>query len=406
MTKTNREKYKWNPTFNIVMSVKDYYQEKFDDDNSCFKEWLSRLNNEVYNGFFDCLQINQENEFILIRYGVAEMQRSMWTEQNSPYRECRSIVIDLKRESLVTCGFRKFFNLNEVEETMLDKVVQDIQKSTVFEVSDKLDGSMQNARWYEEDVFMTGSMALSPDMSWRLANGKALLTSGYIKMLKENQDLTFTFEYISDVNPHVVTYSKEQEGLYLIGARDVNNGRQLHYHELHDIVRDYSEVKICEMEEKTIEEVLELMKSMPANKKEGWILNIDGHLIKIKCDDYVNIHRILDKVSSVNVIIEAIAEGRYDDLISKIPTEYHNRVQEQSRKVFEYAEYMNKMIEESYRNAPKEDKKSFMIWVNQNVNKSVQPYVRCKFLGQAYNILKKGRDGYKKVKDLEMEELQ
>lgn len=395
--------YKWNPVFNLVMDIKKDYVTKFGDAIIDFKHWLEKLNVDKYNDFFECLQVNQYNEFILIRYGIAEMQKSMWTDQDSPYRECRSVVIDLKRENLVTCGFRKFFNLNEVEENMLDVVTNKIKTATVFEVADKLDGSMQNARWYEGAVFMTGSIALDENESWRLANGKLLVTEQYEAMLKDYPNLTFTFEYVSDKNPHVVEYKSEQEGLYLIGARDVVTGYQLSYVKLKEIVAEYPTVKIVETENKSLEELLELMETEPANQKEGWVINVDNHLIKIKCNDYVNIHRILDRVASVNVVIEAIADGYYDDLLSKVPHNYRDRVEVISDKVFNYTNTVNHLVTKYYNQAPKEDKKEFMVWVNNNVPKQIHAFVRNKYLGKTNNFLKVGKEGYKRMNDLGLE---
>lgn len=393
----------WNPILNIVLNVKREYQSSFNDNETNFETWLKKNGNEDKNNFFECLQMNQFNEFLLIRYGIAEMQRSMWTNQNSPYREARSVVIDLEKGELVTCGFRKFFNLNEVEENMLDLVSEKIKHAKVFEVADKLDGSMQNARWYNGDVFMTGSMALDENESWRLANGKSLITEDYKNMLKDNDHLTFTFEYISDKNPHVVAYQEDQEGLYLIGVRDVNNGYQYTYQEFLELSKKYRGVKVVVVENKDLDELLKLMKIEPADEKEGWIINIDNHLIKLKCDDYVNIHRILDRVASVNVVIESIADDYYDDLLSKVPENYRDRVMKISNKIFDYTNTVNHLIFKYFNQAPKVDKKEFMIWVNENVPNQVQPYVRNKYLGKPYNLLKQGENGYKRMNMLGLE---
>lgn len=396
--------YEWNPVFNLVIEIKRKYEDRVRTiDNYNFESWLGKLNEQKYNDFFECLQINQHKEFILIRYGIAEMQESMWTDVDSPYRECRSVVIDLKREELVTCGFRKFFNLNEVEENMLDKVSEKIKSASLVEVTDKLDGSMQNARWYNGSVFINGSMSLDEKESWRLSNAKLLLTQDYENMMKGYPYLTFTFEYISDKNPHVVSYKAEQEGLYLIGARHIHSGLQLPYFLLKELAAEYKGVKIVEIENKTLEELLDLMEKLPANEKEGWIINVDGHLIKIKCSDYVNIHRILDKVSSVNVVIESIADDYYDDLLSKVPINYQDRVKKISDKVFEYTRTVNHLIIDYYNKAPKEDRKEFMVWVNNNVPKQIQVYVRNKYLGRPYNLLKRGVEGYKRMSDLGLE---
>ena len=84
--------YNWNPVFNIVMNIKKDYINKFNDNNMDFKAWLEKLNKEEYNNIFSCLQLNQDGNILLIRYGLDEMQKGMWDNPNSIYRECRSIV--------------------------------------------------------------------------------------------------------------------------------------------------------------------------------------------------------------------------------------------------------------------------------------------------------------------------
>ena len=154
------------------------------------------------------------------------------------------------------------------------------------------------------------------------------------------------------------------------------------------------------IESLTLEQVLNDMKKYKSSEKEGWVLNIDSHRVKIKCDDYIHLHRLLDKVSSINVIIQNIADDKYDDMISKIPDSYKNRVQGIANKIFRYKNNIEKDIEEYWNNAPKEDKKEFMIWVDSICPKNIKGYVRCKYLNKKYNVLKNNKNSYKKLKDL------
>lgn len=395
---------KWNPILRIVESIKDEVIIQGGDVNSPFEEWLEFLDDYRFTKFFESLQVNQKGKFILIRYGIAELQRGMWDDEISPYREARSVVIDLEKMKLVTCGFRKFFNINEVEENKVEKLQEKIKEAEVFEVVDKLDGSMQNARWYDGEIFFNGSMALDEEESWRVAKGKKLLTQDYHDMIKKYSDLTFVFEYISEENPHVVIYNEEDEGLYLLGARDVNTGYHLTHKELLSIASSYPKVKIAQKENKSLGELLELMKEYSSDKKEGWVIRIDDHFVKIKCDDYVNMHRILDSVSSENVIIKAIADGEYDDLLSKVPEAYRDRVEKTADEVFNFVDKVHKNVLKYYQEAPKEDKKEFMIWVTNNVPKVIQGFVREKYLGKSRSVLTRGKIGYRKMSEIkEME---
>ena len=57
---------------------------------------------------------------------------------------------------------------------------------------------------------------------------------------------------------------------------------------------------------------------MTVKDGEGFVLNIDGHKIKLKCEDYLQLHRLDDKLSSPNVLIQAYAKGTIDDLYANM----------------------------------------------------------------------------------------
>jgi hypothetical protein len=84
--------FEWNEPFNLVMKIKYDYISKFGLDTYNFESWMEKLTNKEYNKVFESLQTNQFNEFLLIRYGLSEMQDGMWLDKNSIYRECISII--------------------------------------------------------------------------------------------------------------------------------------------------------------------------------------------------------------------------------------------------------------------------------------------------------------------------
>ena len=400
----------WNKPFNLVMEIKREYVKRFGAiDVYNFESWIEKLNVKKYNEVFDCLQFNQENEFLLIRYGIAEMQQGMWEDSDSIYRECRSIVIDLKKEQIVIAPFRKFFNLNEVSENDENILLEKIKDAESVEISDKMDGSMQSARWYNDDIFMCGSMAISKDNSWRLADGYDRLTFNQMEMIRENPNLTFIFEYISLKDAHVIIYNEDDEGLYLIGVRDITDGREWSYKEIEEISTLYNSPMTKLENEKTLQELINLSNELESTDKEGWVLNIDGHKVKIKCDDYVKIHRLLDKVSSVNVIIEAIADNKYDDLISKVPKSYRDRVEYVAKQVFEYKrtteDFAKSLCEEGIKRS--NTRKDYMILIDKcEISPSVKGLARELYLGNSINALKT-KNRYKRSSEIgiKMEEI-
>ena len=403
--------YNWNPVFEMIMEIKKDYKNKvgvISDYN--LETWLAELNNEKYNEFFSCLQLNHHNGEMLIRYGIADMQQSMWTDEDSMYRECRSLVIDLVNNEIIAAPFRKFFNLSETEATNEKIIREKIENCKKLEITDKKDGSMQFARYYRGQIKLYGSMALAPENSWRLKDGYSKITFNIEKMIKENESFTFIFEYISLADQHVVHYTKEQEGLYLLGIRDVYTGREFHYFEVEEIAKIYN-VPMIEIQNKTFNQILEEMKVLQSDKCEGWVLNIipqdnlqdkivNSIRIKLKCDSYVALHRMLDKISSVNVIIKNVSDNTFDDLFSKIPDNYKDRVQKIAIQVYEYIKKINLQIDEYYFMAPKIDRKEFMLWVEANVPKDIRGYLKNKYLCKSYHPIKKSNGGYKLAKEI------
>jgi len=393
--------YNWNPVYNMVMEIKKAHKNSFGRMSDKFTDWLEDLNQEKYNKVFDNVETTQHENFLIVRYGLLHDLDGLW-EPGSIFRECRSIVIDLMNERLVLAPFQKFFNFNEIHENSPEVLFDDMLDAKLIEVTNKLDGSMQSATWYDGDVFMSGSRSINPEQTWRLADGYSMLTGGHIKLLKAMKEHTFIFEYIALKDAHVVKYKKEDEGLHLIGARSKITGELLSHKNL-KLLADIYDISLVEKEELSLSDLLDKMKTEKSEHKEGWVLNINGRLVKFKCNDYVQIHKLLDSVSSVNVIIKNIADGTYDDMVSKVPDSYRGRVESIAKLVFKYIDDVHSNVKKYFKEGMQHsfnDRKMFMIWVDKNVPKKYASYVRELYLGKEVNVIKVGTAGYKTMKDM------
>lgn len=414
--------YQWNPVFRFVMNIKKRYIEKYGEPEykkyviggkeiSSLEYWILKLNDKKAAEKIQYLEINQNNEFVLIRYGKFSgagdgqyeiTANDLWNADDGFFLECRSVVINLKTEEIVIAPFRKFRNLNECPENDITVVTEEIRNAKTVEITNKLDGSMQCVRWYNGKIFMTGSQSLCLDKSWRLADGFKMLNKANKCMAESNPNLTFIYEYISLADAHVVKYTKEREGLYLIGIRDVTTGKQFSYKEVAEFSTRYN-VSMTEIYNKTFDQIMKEVKTIKSDEQEGFVVNIDGHMIKVKGDDYVQIHRILSKISSVNLIIESVAENKIDDLISKVPEAYRERVRIVEKIVLDYVKNMEVEVQKYFDIAPRYDRKTFMIWVENNVPKKYKGYVKNKYFGISNNYIKYGSKdspAYKKLKDM------
>ena len=435
MEKTGKEiEYKKYPRTFIIydeMAQRDVQVKKV---ITCVEEWIEELDDDKHRQRINPLSFSQRDEILLVRYGREEdcfdeqeetanlrqqlteamseeeknklleqlkedylnKKEKFWNSYKGFYRECRSVVIDLKKEQLVLTPFAKFFNLGEMQETT-HPVIMDIMPTLKnIEITDKKDGSMQCATCYEGEIFMSSSKSIEPNGSWRLVSGMEMLysQSNYVDMVRENPDYTFIFEYIALKDAHVVVYEKEDEGLYLLGIRETNTGKQLTYKEVLEIGKYYG-VRTTEIfKNESFFNIMNSLDNYKSNEKEGWVLNLikeDGtsQLIKLKCNDYVGVHKLISKISSVNVVIKNIADNTYDDLVAKVPETYKNRVLKISQVIFEYLRKMEKDISKYANQIDKtQEKKDIMIWIDENVPKSLKTYVRNEYLGVSYSLLK------------------
>ena len=404
----------WNPMFDECIKLKKDYFHNFGElkANIDFKYMIEMMKKYSlpYNPIFNELQINQYGDLVLVRYGLHEMGKGMWEDKNSPLREARSLVFNLRTEEMVLTPFRKFFNLNEVWETSTEVVEAKIKYCKLFEVSEKMDGSMQSYRWYNGEIVGSGSMALDIKNSFRLEEGFEMLTENHKRMLEDFPTVTFIFEYISEKDKHVVPYDySKKKGLYLIGARSVIDGEEYSYNVIKDISSCYG-IPCCKTYQyNTLSEVLEHLNKMTVKDGEGFVLNIDGFKLKLKCKDYLQLHRLDDKLSSPNVIIQAYAEGTIDDLYANMTP----LMKEKNKDVMDTIEkFMYKMrhkidmnLDEintmvSFDGTKEENNKKLHKFINEFVDKDVREYVRMTYLGREYNILKSRGGRYIKIEEI------
>ena len=429
----------WNPVLDFVTNVKNDFMNIYNDyiavcglskknddiydyqsaSLSSYKYknvidyWVDIIDNDEYKKIISVLQINQNGDLVLLRYGNYSdifsgeediTNEEFWNLYNGFYRDCRTVVIDVKRLKVVLCGFKKFFNINELPETNEDNIRNMINNAKNIEVTDKIDGSMQLATYYGGNIVMCGSQSINPNDSWRLQDGLRMLNLDNNSRLREfivsHPNFCFIFEYVSIKDAHVVVYSKEQEGLYLIGIRNKSNGYQYPYHYVVDIANKLG-IKTTKIFDKTFDEVMDDRDKYKSNEKEGYVLNIDNTLVKIKMDDYVLLHHTLSKLASVNATIKSIADGTIDDFISKVPNAYKERINRIAKYVYRYIKETDDIVNKYYDESPKDSRKNFMIYVDTHIPNEYKSYVKNKYLGNNnYYYIKSHNGHYKTLKEM------
>lgn len=391
----------WNVAQKNFIKLKNAFSQRYGEENlwnyetdkNCIEHWISYC--EDFVEMFTPLIITEHNDLVMLRYNLLESNAQFWEAYDQMYRECRSVVLNKKTNELVLVPFRKFFNMNETEETQERLIRERIAVAKSIEFSDKLDGSMQSARYYNGNVVLAGTRALDPNVSFRLEIGYELMDDNYKKMLKDYPDFTFVFELICKEDQHVVVYGEEDRGLYLIGIRDVNTGFEFPYKDVIAMANKYH-IKHTAILDKTLDEILSELDAKKSYEAEGFVINIDGYKVKLKYNDYVTIHHAIAKFISPNFIIKCVENGTWDDIKAKIPAAYRVDADIIADDVISFVKKMNNQINRIYKEclskynrgeSTSDDMKNFATYVMLN-HKDIAHYLLSLKRGKNNNFIK------------------
>ena len=323
-----------------------------------------------------------------------------WGAYGGIYRTCRSTVINLYSCETVIKPFDKFFNVNELPETSQDIVETLIEKAKTVEISEKLDGSIvcvscrmvTDYRGTYKDVFICTSQSLNPETSWHLAEAEEMFynSNGIKKLVINKVDWTFMFEMISKWDAHVVYYPESEYGLHLIGARD-NTGRLLKYAEIIKLAEEYG-IQTTKVFDKTFAQVLTELDDKKSDEAEGFVIRIDDEFFKLKYNDYVAMHKAINRLVSASCIIEAFKNGNIDDLMSKVPISYRDQVTEIVNDIKKCISSVNTVAEYAERECGKiPEFRDKMIWVQNSVPKMLRGFCIDAVKGNPVSIFRGNR---------------
>lgn len=417
-----KKEFLWHPLYEYVMTVKRKYIQSYTllnnepcPENYNFNDWLDRVFeawenitpklNEKLSKIFDPLQITCYDHYVLFKYkGFIELSDdydlgSFFELYNGLYRECCSCVFDVKNDEIALASLAKFKNYGEDDGDWSPKNIRSKYNSahSIF-ITNKLDGSYQQYRYIadEDRILGSGSQALDPVESWRLAAGYKLLSDGQKELIRDYPDYTFIFEYISPKNPIVVKYDESQEGLYLLAARDVKDGKEVSFDILSDMAEEYDSKMTQWYYNATLFSVLADTDNYLSSEKEGWVVDmVDGYKnhfrCKIKTESYLMMHKILPRKVSPNAVVQAIHENILDDFLANVPEAYKEIINDYKNNVLLYLKLMQKRIDFYLQNMNKfslDSRKEKMLWIQNNTPKIFRPYLRNEVLGEKNDFLK------------------
>ncbi len=377
-------------TFGVVLT--DYTESQYSNTVEMWIGQLERVNGRKplysrWRDILDGIEITQNGNLALFHYADFSIiygdwnPEDYWNAYGGIYRTCRSTVIDLYSCETVIKPFDKFFNIGELPETSIETVENLIANAKRIEISNKLDGSIfcvsnriksDYRGSYTETNFCT-SQSLNPETSWHLAMGIKLYENDLCvqKLLYDMPEhTTLMFEMLTKEDAHVVYYPSEMYGLHLIGVR-TPSGDLLKYSEVLALADKYG-VKTTEMYDRNFSDIMSSLDDKKSDEAEGFVIRIDDQFFKLKYNDYVSVHKTINRLVGASGVIEAFRDGKIDDLISKVPVTYKEKIIEIADKIAATTEAVRTVQQIVVKKCMSKELKDQMIWIQKNVPKMLQ----------------------------------
>lgn len=254
--------------------------------------------------------------------GGSAKQREERSLHNSIRRELRGIIFD-SSGAILSRRLHKFFNVNEREETLVSKI--DWNEPHV--ILEKLDGSMITPIVIN-GVFRWGTKmgitdVAAPVEEWVNRNLHYVTFANYWY----TYDHTPIFEWCSRKQRIVVDHPVDR--LVLIAIRNNKTGEYLSYEDMKHTAYLHS-IEVVKAFPGNVESMQHLIDSTKElENAEGWVVRFnDGHMLKVKGDWYLRIHKTKDGLSQEKNIIEMIVNGTLDDAKSYMLEDDRKRVEE------------------------------------------------------------------------------
>lgn len=307
------------------------------------------------------------DNYILFKYNLISMYSSdvgyddLWYIYEGLLVQMRGVIVDEYNGNIISAPYYKFRNLNECEEYSEENVMKAIQKNGMkFEVTEKLDGSLIAASYDVSNdrlvISTTGTIEGSEKASKgvQIACANKYITESMLEMFETYSNETFLFELLDPEDNHVISYDKT--GLFLHGIRSKIDGGLESADTIEAIARIYG----CEItkryDNKILSDYINKANNDTEANQEGYVINVDGWLIKLKFKEYLklqNLKNIVQGSCDFRNIEEMVFDGTIDDVISKIKFEgLKNKIKAVVDKILFYQKSMAETTQSFYNQIP------------------------------------------------------
>ena len=290
--------------------------------------------NEIELGYIKANYHPEDDNIVILNYTELATFEKRW---NKYTMSARGLILDLTNVTnngivyILAKPFDKFPNYGSNE---IIGYEDDIDWGDIESVMEKMDGSLGISYYFRGEIRFATKGSFSSDQAIRAneiwqekyAYTFDLVERGYYT----HYPYTILVEIIYPDNRIVVDYSG-LEDLVLLGIRDTHEG-------IEDILVDWNfatldnfaqslKMPIAKQYTYSLNDLIELKGKLTANE-EGFIVKFkNGKRLKIKGEQYLQVHRIKHGMST-KAKYKAWTEGRLDEYIMMLPEEFRPELEQ------------------------------------------------------------------------------
>lgn len=320
---------------------------------------------------YEEFKVFEKGDYVVVNYIVSFVETFKWEENDALgsaiRRECRGIIFN-KNGDIISRPYSKFFNVNEREETNINKI--NLYEPHV--ILEKLDGSMIRpipSQLGFRLATKAGVTEIAMNAEKFIAD-KPFYAKFILSCIKKS--VTPIFEWVSRKNRIVIDYPKDN--LILTAIRNNKTGIYESY-EIMKSIKEYYGIPVVKAITNLSSQNIHLLSNQIKDwdDGEGVVIRFDnGHMVKIKSDDYVLKHKTKEQISLEKNIIQVILDDTVDDICPLLPETDSKRLLNYQHLFWEMVNNNSQKMNELFYLGEKKypDKKEFAVnYVQKEVPK-------------------------------------
>jgi len=218
---------------------------------------------------------------------------------------------------MVSRGFEKFFNYNELHECSIEGLTEKFGADTKFLAREKADGHMIEYFVHNGELcastrgkFGTASSDLATDMFTLESFNKVQA------IVPERELMTIVVELVHpDTRVHV---DYDDSHLYLLALFDKEGNRYSHS-EMRRVGLLNLDFTLPEAQKMSLNDMIAEINDRSVVNNEGWVMDFDGYLVKFKYISYIG--EMVKSKLSYKYIMNCIKNDRLDKMLFTLPEE-------------------------------------------------------------------------------------